>query len=398
MDKHMDKFASTLSKAIEKQMENIATGLTRAIADSQKRTIHETSTAEALQLQQSKKQKTFEDSSNRVEVDTSVDSSNRGSKGTDLIDNVEDNSIVGQNNKSINTNNVEDTLSLHGESDIEDRVKQLCKDNEDNDSSSSDGEEFLENIVQELDVGEQKGLPIKEALAEVTNKIWHTALQPEHLKNKLEKFKTPQNCNIQTKKVNEEIWNDIMKSNNRQYDLKIQKAQNGILKAAMGIVKVSDELLSLKKRDDISKETRKNITPILQDLTDIMALNANANMELDGFRREAISKTLPIEMKSISKNVPSDAQHLFGEEIIKKMTDIKAKNKILKPTKRYKNSSSNTYTHKYSNYPDSQKNYYNNYNNNNHSSTSSKNSHRFPKTQGNRWHYGQNQRGKKHNH
>ena len=96
-----------------------------------------------------------------------------------------------------------------------------------NESSDDDKENVMDIIKQDLDTDEKKGPNIEPKLAEILQDIWNKPMAEDKLKNKLEKYKVPQNCNfLKTKRCNPEIWSIKLSEQQRSNDLKIQKIQN----------------------------------------------------------------------------------------------------------------------------------------------------------------------------
>ena len=63
-------------------------------------------------------------------------------------------------------------------------------------------------------------------------------------------YKTPQNCSdLLLQECNKEIWQERMNAQDRIKDLKVQKVQGAVLKAAFAICEVTNTLINLKNRD-----------------------------------------------------------------------------------------------------------------------------------------------------
>ena len=109
------------------------------------------------------------------------------------------------------------------------------------------------------------------------NKMASNKLSEEKLKEKLNKYSRPQNCEkLVGAKVNPEIWSKI-RPETRSRDLKMQKIQNTILKAITPLAELSDSLLNLKSKNDVF-DTAKAVRQIL----DSVALLTHANMQIMG--------------------------------------------------------------------------------------------------------------------
>ena len=108
------------------------------------------------------------------------------------------------------------------------------------------------------------------------NKMARTKLSEEKLKEKLNKYSLPQNCeNLVGAKVNPEIWSKI-RPETRSSDLKMQKIQNTILKAITPLAELTDSLLNA------------NDAKAVRQILDSVALLTHANCDITQCRRELI--------------------------------------------------------------------------------------------------------------
>ena len=153
-----------------------------------------------------------------------------------------------------------------------------CLINETNAKDSAGNEaDILCDIAQDNDLDNQCGSPVGDKLAAMLNKMARSKLSEEKLKEKLNKYSRPQNCeNLVGAKVNPEIWSKI-RPQTRSRDLKMQKIQNTILKAITPLAELSDSLLNLKSKNDVF-DTAKAVRQILDSVT----LLTHANMQIMG--------------------------------------------------------------------------------------------------------------------
>ena len=75
-----------------------------------------------------------------------------------------------------------------------------------------------------------KGPGVNEELAELFNLLKETGLNKEKVAAK--EYPMPENCNMETKQVNPEIWNNIIGSRGRSTDIQIQNSQKLVSKAS----------------------------------------------------------------------------------------------------------------------------------------------------------------------
>jgi len=166
-------------------------------------------------------------------------------------------------------------------------------------------------------------LPVGNKLAAMLNKMARSKLSEEKLKEKLNKYSRPQNCeNLVGAKVNPEIWSKI-RPETRSHDLKMQKIQNTILKAITPLAELSDSLLNLKSKNDVF-DTAKAVRQIL----DSVALLTHANCDIIQRRRELIRPDLNKLYQQICAEHVSFTGFLFGDDLPQKIKDINMTNRV----------------------------------------------------------------------
>ena len=199
-----------------------------------------------------------------------------------------------------------------------------CLINETNAKDSAGNEvDILCDIAQDYDLDNQCGSPVGDKLAAMLNKMARSKLSEEKLKEKLNKYSRPQNCeNLVGAKVNPEIWSKI-RPETRSRDLKMQKIQNTILKAITPLAELSDSLLNLKSKNDVF-DTAKAVRQIL----DSVALLTHANCDTIQRRRELIRPDLNKPYQQICAEHVSFTSFLFGDDLPQKIKDINMTNRV----------------------------------------------------------------------
>ena len=159
----------------------------------------------------------------------------------------------------------------------------------------------------------------------------------EKLVQKLEKYPRPENLNsLKIKKYNLEIWSEMLQSKNRSKDLKIQKMQGCVLKAVGAISKVTNPLLELKNSKNLNTTTlNKNLSIMVHDCTDSLALLSQVNTDLEQDRRDHIAYCLDNQYHALRKNVPADSKFLFGDDLTKKVLNVTANKKLFPTSKTF---------------------------------------------------------------
>jgi len=103
----------------------------------------------------------------------------------------------------------DDEISLHPSSDIETKIAQLTKTSEEEDSSSED--EFdLKALRAEYIDEDETGPAVDNGLAELFKEFRDKGLSKDKVAQKAKENPRPENCNLETKLVNPEIWSNIV--------------------------------------------------------------------------------------------------------------------------------------------------------------------------------------------
>ena len=100
----------------------------------------------------------------------------------------------------------------------------------------------------------------------------------DKLKEKTERLKRPENCELVVPKVNPEIW-AIMDHKTRSNDLRLQKEQKMLVKSACALTRVADKLVK-----SISAENKEQ----LKDILDALSLTLKTSHEISLDRRAKI--------------------------------------------------------------------------------------------------------------
>ena len=226
------------------------------------------------------------------------------------------------------------------EEDIDNLLKPDSADKEKADKQEND--DIFCELEEEYDLEEKCGPLVQEKLAGIVNKMARTKLNDDLLKEKLNKFNRPKNCDkLVATKVNPEIWGKIT-SNTRSRDVKFQKVQAVLLKAISGLTHVADKL----------SQTNKEAT---KDLLHSIALITHANCDLNHRRRDLIKPDLNRSYQQICSDQVQATDLLFGDDLPQKIKDINTTNRVgnrlLDNPKQYKTSYYGHESHKKSGYP-----------------------------------------------
>ena len=102
-----------------------------------------------------------------------------------------------------------------------------------------------------------------------------------------------------------------------------------VLKAVEAISKVTNALLDLKNSKCLNAITlNKNLSTMVHDCTDSLALLSQVNADLEQNRRDHIAYCLDNQYHTLRKNVPTDSEFLFGGDLPKRIMNVTANKKL----------------------------------------------------------------------
>ena len=114
-------------------------------------------------------------------------------------------------------------------------------------------------------------------------------------------------------------------------DLKTQKVQKTINKGGIILGQVADSLIKIKHNKDMTASDMKNaVIPLIQMCTDGLTFLAHGNNLLNQTLRNYITSVLPRHMSKLGKKIPEDSDWLFGDNVLSRINQIKAKRQALK--------------------------------------------------------------------
>ena len=94
--------------------------------------------------------------------------------------------------------------------------------------------------------------------------------------------------------------------------------QSCILKAVGAISKVTNTLLDLKNSKSLNATIlNKNLSTMVHDFTDSLALLSQVNADLEQNRHDHIAYCLDNQYYTLRKNVPTDSEFFFGDDLPK---------------------------------------------------------------------------------
>ncbi len=192
---------------------------------------------------------------------------------------------------------------------------------------------LLSEISQDFDKEEDLGPNINQQLADIINKRWSTKLNEVKIKEKMEKYFQPANCDkLIVPCVNAEIW-DKLDNKTKHHDLRSASIQKSMAKVGAILALSTETLVQMrqKKLPEVDKLVKLN--------TDALALLGHTSCELSMRRRDAIKPNLHKDYSSLCAPHVPVTSFLFGDNLQTRLNDIRASNKISKTTvpERFKN-------------------------------------------------------------
>ncbi|XP_028518407.1 uncharacterized protein LOC114576281 [Exaiptasia diaphana] len=210
-------------------------------------------------------------------------------------------------------------FSASGSSDIDvdAELAALLKESSPDPSQELKQKGVLDDILQEFELEEAFSAPVDTNLASIVNKLARSKMSDDKLKEKLNKYNRPQNCEkLITPKVNSEIWAKIS-SSTRSRDVKLQKIQTMLMKATTVLVGLADKLVKNEKDNSTVKS-----------MFDSIAFISHANIEISHRRRDFIKPDLNKAYQQICSDQVEITDNLFGDDLPQKIKDINATNKV----------------------------------------------------------------------
>ena len=162
-------------------------------------------------------------------------------------------------------------------------------------------------MQQEYGEDEVLGEPIESKLADLFLIMAKGKMSDEVLKQKQDKYKNPQNCDLKVPRVNSEIWS-VLDTGERSSDLKKQKTQKTLIKGIIAIVLACN---------DCSKIENKGCKTMIKPLIEAVGLLMKANHELAVDRRTSVlnAQNINSKFKKLASDDVPITDLLFGNDL-----------------------------------------------------------------------------------
>lgn len=188
---------------------------------------------------------------------------------------------------------------------------------------SEENDTLLDEIEHSLNEDEKTDNPVSEKLANIANKRWLQKLGDDQLKEKLEKYHRPENCEkLAVTQVNPEIWGKLDRFA-RAKDLKFSRLQEQVTKVGHIVLKSTEHLL--KAKVDSSKLCPDDLVRMN---TDALALLGHVCFEITQRRHKSIKPSLHKDYAMLCSSTVPVTSLLFGDDLQTELTHICATNKI----------------------------------------------------------------------
>ena len=185
---------------------------------------------------------------------------------------------------------------------------------------SKDNSAILSQLEKELNVFEQDDAEINENLAVIVQKLLKEKREEDKLNEIKKRYLRPKNCKtLAETRVNLAIWNNLSERACTS-DIKLQKVQKSLVKGATAVVQVVNDVINTP---DMSPKDQ-----IVNRLMDGVLLMANANIELNVRRREALKPELHSSYRYLCAPLNPITTELFGDDLPKAVKDIIDTNRI----------------------------------------------------------------------
>lgn len=204
--------------------------------------------------------------------------------------------------------------------------------NTSNASAAEDG--ILSEIAQDYAEGTQTSDDVSQKLAEIVNQRWSSKLEESKLKDKMQKYDRPNNCEkLTVPRVNPEIWSTLNHTT-RGSDLKLVNYQKTLVAVGVALTQSTEALLAIRAKQTNSSdaELKQRLGELVTYNTDALAMLGHTHMELLSRRRELIKPNLNKEYSSLCSPQTPVTELLFGDDLQSRMASIKTANKISQST------------------------------------------------------------------
>ena len=114
---------------------------------------------------------------------------------------------------------------------------------------------LLAELEKDLDESEKTSQRVAQSIVGIINKRFDKGLSDEKLKQRLDKYTRPENCqNLQVPTINPEVWKKYVPPTMKQHDLKLAIAQRATVKATAALAQSTQTTPKAYKKGDIHRQ------------------------------------------------------------------------------------------------------------------------------------------------
>jgi len=202
---------------------------------------------------------------------------------------------------------------------IQDDLVSLIYENSDLEMEDSEGElsvSDLSEIEKEYKTDEKVGPKIAGRLETFVNTLKENRLSDEKMKEKIEKYKQPENFKLQVPRVNPELWSKL-DHNTRNDDFALQKIQRAVVKTTICAVRTCD--LVREKKSAVKKD-------VLPMLADTISMNLKTIHDISMERRRRIVTASKLDKQLASVDTP--VSDLLWDDLSSVIEAVKSNSKL----------------------------------------------------------------------
>lgn len=134
----------------------------------------------------------------------------------------------------------------------------------------------------------------------------------------LDNYPRPENCSLNSPRVNDVIWDLCIDSFGRSLDVKLQSIQKLLLKGLTPIVAAANSLLTADHKDD----NQQFVEALLNSVLDGIALISSSSYSLSTYRRTNLKQFLNEKYSSLCSSKTPVTDMLFGDNVCDKIDSL----------------------------------------------------------------------------
>ena len=218
----------------------------------------------------------------------------------------------------------DEVLSLPDQENIDQKIKELLENDKKEKENKRAGSEdkIHENISQNFILKEDIGKPLDcNKLASILEKFYVDKSDEDKTKFLLKQYNKTKTCDkVIVSHCNQHICSIYLSPFQRSTDISLQTIFLYIVKASYATFHSCDKLMF------VNNEASKNIRFMVVDSVAPLGLSS---VEINSLRGDLMKYRLPVHLRRLVKDVPSDSKFLFRDDIQRRISQILASNSAL---------------------------------------------------------------------